>query len=93
MTSKKTISDKFLGPDAVTKVPRYTIHVIKDRCKGCEICTAFCPREILVLSKTEFNAKGYHPPQLKEGESAENCSGCLFCQLACPEFAIYIREE
>ena len=25
----------------------YTVSLIKDRCKGCEVCTEFCPRDIL----------------------------------------------
>ena len=59
MTSKKTISDKFLGPDAVTKVPRYSIHVIKDRCKGCEICVGACPTDVIAMA-SDVNGKGYH---------------------------------
>jgi len=73
-------SDKFA-------LSRYTIHLIKDRCKGCEFCIEFCPRNVLELSN-EFNTKGYHPPRVK---NEDRCYGCGLCELICPEFAIYIN--
>jgi 2-oxoglutarate ferredoxin oxidoreductase subunit delta len=70
----------------------WEIFVIPDRCKGCEICVYFCPREILEEDMETLNVKGYHPPRLKPGASTTECAGCLFCQLICPEFAIFIQE-
>ena len=49
------------------KQPHGTVNLIKDRCKGCEFCTEFCPQGILELSD-DFNAKGYHPPKVIEKE-------------------------
>jgi 2-oxoglutarate ferredoxin oxidoreductase subunit delta len=69
--------------------PQCTVHLIKDRCKGCEFCIEFCPRGVLVLSD-EFNAKGYHPPKVI---NQDGCYACRLCELICPEFAIYINEE
>jgi len=37
----------------------------------------------------EFNAKGYHPPRVKD-EAA--CVNCGLCEMLCPEFAIYLNE-
>ncbi|MFQ6123680.1 MAG: 4Fe-4S binding protein [Candidatus Heimdallarchaeota archaeon] len=71
---------------------KWEIFVIPDRCKGCKLCEAFCPRGILEEDLEFLNVKGYHPPQLKSGESTEHCAGCEFCQLICPEFAIFIQE-
>lgn len=65
------------------------INLIKDRCKSCEFCIEFCPQDILELSD-EFNAKGYHPPRIKE---EGNCVACRLCELICPEFAIHITED
>lgn len=72
-------------------VQSYTISLIKDRCKGCELCTEFCPREILELSH-DYNENGYHYPKLKLGKNFTDCSGCNFCEIVCPEFAIIINK-
>ena len=69
-------------------LPCYTVHLIKDRCKGCEFCIEFCPQSILELSD-EFNTKGYHPPRVID---QDGCFGCKLCELICPEFAIFINE-
>ncbi|MCK4700903.1 MAG: 4Fe-4S binding protein [Bacteroidales bacterium] len=68
--------------------PHSTIHLIKDRCKGCEFCIEFCPAGILELSD-KFNSKGYHPPRVIDEDA---CYGCRLCELICPEFAIYIND-
>jgi len=70
----------------------WEFHVIADRCKGCGYCIEFCPEQILEASK-EYNAKGYHPPKVKDGLPPDACSGCGFCALICPEFAIFIRKK
>jgi len=36
--------------------------------------------------------KGCNPPRLVPGETTEHCAGCEFCQLICPEFAIFIKQ-
>jgi len=69
------------------KIPHGEIYIIKDRCKGCNLCIEFCPKEVLEESE-EFNKKGYHPPRVKEGKE-DACVNCGFCTLICPEFAIY----
>ena len=69
-------------------VPRGQITVIPARCKGCGLCETYCPRRVLSMS-TEFNAKGYHIPQVAE---ADACVACGLCQIMCPEFAIYVSE-
>lgn len=67
------------------EVPRGIVRIIEERCKGCGYCIEFCPRDILAFSQ-RFNAKGYHPPRVaKPGE----CVNCRYCEIICPEFAIY----
>jgi 2-oxoglutarate ferredoxin oxidoreductase subunit delta len=58
-------------------------------CKGCELCVAACPQEVLALSEIHLNAKGYHPAQL----IAEGCTGCGVCTIVCPEAAITVYRE
>jgi 2-oxoglutarate ferredoxin oxidoreductase subunit delta len=64
---------------------RGRITVIRDRCKGCGYCVAFCPANSLEMS-TEFNAKGYHFPLPADGR---DCTGCDLCGMFCPDFAIH----
>ncbi len=65
------------------------VHILEDRCKGCGYCIEFCPKGNLEFSK-EFNKKGYHPPKVtKYG----HCVHCHYCEIICPEFAIYATED
>lgn len=68
-------------------VPRGQVYLIPDRCKGCEVCVHFCPRDVLTISD-ERNAKGYRIPMVANGQAHE-CVNCEFCTLVCPEFAIF----
>jgi 2-oxoglutarate ferredoxin oxidoreductase subunit delta len=71
------------------EVTKGIVHIIEDRCKGCGYCIEFCPRQVLEFS-TEFNAKGYHPPATIQ---AVDCVNCHYCEIICPEFAIYSVED
>ncbi len=68
-------------------VPHGQVYVIPERCKGCEICIRYCPREVLQSSRVA-NAKGYHYPEVVPGKEVA-CVNCEFCTLVCPEFAIF----
>jgi 2-oxoglutarate ferredoxin oxidoreductase subunit delta len=70
------------------EAPKGEVQVIPERCKGCNFCIEFCPRDVLAESK-EFNSKGYHPPEIADIDS---CVYCQLCELICPEFAIYVIE-
>lgn len=74
---------------ATIRVPHGQIHIIRERCKGCGWCVAFCPRQVLEVSD-EFNSKGYHPPHVVNEKA---CVSCGLCEMLCPEFAIYRAEE
>ena len=58
--------------------------VAKERCKGCELCIEFCPKDVLAKSDG-YNAKGYHYPFVKN----DVCINCRLCVTICPEFAIF----
>jgi 2-oxoglutarate ferredoxin oxidoreductase subunit delta len=62
-----------------------TVTIDIQRCKGCGYCVEFCPLGVLAIS-AEFNAKGYHYPEVV---ARERCSGCDLCGMYCPDFAIY----
>jgi 2-oxoglutarate ferredoxin oxidoreductase subunit delta len=65
------------------------IHIDEELCKGCRICTVFCPTHVLEES-TAINRLGYYIPLVKREEA---CHGCRLCELLCPEFAIFIKHE
>jgi 2-oxoglutarate ferredoxin oxidoreductase subunit delta len=66
------------------RVSRGTLVIDVDKCKGCELCIAACPPNVLVMS-TDVNAIGYRFPQLTPG-----CTGCTACQLVCPDFVFSV---
>ena len=61
----------------------FDVEIYRAWCKGCGICAAFCPREVLSM-----NERG--EPQVTE---AERCTGCTWCELRCPDFAITVRKR
>ena len=74
----------------LARVPRGQVHIIRERCKECGYCLAYCPTQVLIYSE-DINAKGYHYPMVAEGKSSA-CVHCRFCDLICPELAIFTTE-
>jgi len=69
---------------------RFEVVIDGEVCKGCELCGAFCPKGIIVMSH-QINDRGYSPASI---ERQDECSGCRSCALVCPDGAISIfREE
>jgi 2-oxoglutarate ferredoxin oxidoreductase subunit delta len=66
------------GPKAQKK---YVIDIFRAWCKECGICAAFCPQQCITIDE--------------EGrpvvDHAERCTGCGWCELHCPDFAISVR--
>ncbi len=69
---------------------RGDVHIIAERCKECSYCITYCPAEVLVYSEA-INSRGYHYPVVAEGKESA-CVLCKFCDLICPELAIYTSE-
>ena len=55
--------------------------VEKKWCKGCGICAAFCPKNVLELADGKVEIK-----------HRELCILCGMCELRCPDYAIYLEE-
>ncbi len=75
---------------ARAQVPLGRVHVIVERCKQCNFCIDYCPTSVLEYS-ADTNAKGYHYPVVAAGKDM-SCVNCRFCDLICPELAIYTTE-
>ncbi|HWQ58652.1 MAG TPA: 4Fe-4S dicluster domain-containing protein [Clostridia bacterium] len=60
----------------------------RDRCKGCELCVAVCPKRIIRMDAST-NAKGYHPAAV---ERMEECTGCAACARMCPDSVITVER-
>lgn len=71
---------------------RGMVIIEEDRCKGCGLCVAVCPVDILQLAQDRFNVKGHRPVEVID---AENCTGCAMCAIVCPDvvFEVYRRER
>jgi 2-oxoglutarate ferredoxin oxidoreductase subunit delta len=61
----------------------YEIDIFRAWCKACGICTAFCP--VGCLGRDEAGE-----PIV---EHADRCTGCGWCELHCPDFAISVRPR
>lgn len=87
-TDSKPAPDQAAGEPAAGEQPpekphpEYEIDIFRDWCKSCGICAAFCPRQCLGLDENGA-------PVIKD---AKRCTGCRWCELHCPDFAICVRE-
>lgn len=61
-----------------TKVMK-TLYIDKEWCKGCGICVAFCPKNVLELKDGKVNIK-----------NGDDCIKCGQCESRCPDYAIYL---
>uniref|UniRef100_A0A7C6AAB9 4Fe-4S dicluster domain-containing protein n=1 Tax=candidate division WOR-3 bacterium TaxID=2052148 RepID=A0A7C6AAB9_UNCW3 len=61
----------------------HQIQIIKPFCKSCEICVRFCPEDVLGLGD-DLKVSVVNP---------ERCTGCRFCELHCPDLAIFVKTR
>ena len=67
---------------ATKKKKKFKIIHDPDLCKGCGLCYAYCPKNVI------------EPDILGRAQIArpEDCIGCMKCVWICPDFAIWIEE-
>lgn len=61
-----------------------------NRCKGCGLCMAACPKKHIRMTDQE-DSRGKRMAGIEEHP---DCTGCGFCYMVCPDVAItvYRRE-
>lgn len=73
------ITDKEEKNNKTKSPPKITIH--SKLCKGCGICIAFCPTQVLAFHSGKAAVV-----------NLEACTACTFCELRCPDFAIVVED-
>lgn len=75
-----------------TATQRKSNYVVIDseRCKGCHLCIAFCPKGVLKPA-SQINRMGYTPAEVNEKKTRE-CTGCGICALMCPDVAVTVHR-
>ena len=64
-------------------IPKGTITIKKDWCKGCGLCVDICPKGLISLDELG-------KIQIKE---PEKCIGCGQCEAICPDFVIKVDKH
>jgi len=64
------------------------INIDSERCKGCGLCLAVCPKQAISIS-AKSNRQGYFPAETDNCD----CTGCGVCALICPDAAIEVYRD
>ena len=66
---------------------RGAVTIDEEKCKGCSLCVASCPADVLSPQPKEVNNRGYHYAFMS---SPEKCIGCASCAMVCPDACIEV---
>ena len=64
------------------------VSVDENRCKGCTLCTAACPQDVLHMVSDRLNARGYYPVAYTDPDG--RCTGCGLCAVICPDVCLTV---
>ncbi|HDZ69039.1 MAG TPA: 4Fe-4S dicluster domain-containing protein [Phycisphaerales bacterium] len=71
------------------------ITIDTERCKGCGLCVAVCPKNCIVISERS-NKTGYYPAQACPDSALhknDGCTGCAMCAIICPDVVIEVSRD
>ena len=68
---------------------KFEVRIDGKFCKGCDLCRAYCPKDIIVQS-THINERGFTCAEITD---VDKCIGCKACALICPDGAVSIYKE
>ncbi len=66
------------------------IIVDTERCKGCSLCAAACPKKVIEVSSKRVNRFGY---PYAEAVRPDDCIGCAACGMVCPDACITVYKK
>jgi 2-oxoglutarate ferredoxin oxidoreductase subunit delta len=56
------------------------LNINTEWCKGCGICAAFCPKQVLEINQRDKS----------EAVRRDDCIACMMCEMRCPDLAIEV---
>ena len=75
---------------SLLKAPENTpVWVVEANCKGCDICVEQCPAGVLGMHTDLTRTIG----KIAVVDFPDSCIGCNACELACPDFAIFVADR
>ncbi|HGZ71283.1 MAG TPA: 4Fe-4S dicluster domain-containing protein [Nitratifractor sp.] len=75
---------------SVMEAPENTpVWTDESRCKACDLCVAVCPAGVLEMRYEPTSTLG----AMISVSHPDSCIGCNECELACPDFAIYVADK
>lgn len=69
---------------------KFQVNFNEEKCKGCALCTIYCPVKIVKIDENKINSKGYTPSGVID---MEKCVGCTNCAMMCPDLVIEVIKN
>lgn len=66
------------------------IVIDQNRCKGCQLCVAACPKKVIEIAQNKVNVHGY--PFVTTARP-DDCVGCASCGVVCPDGCITVYRK
>ena len=85
----KTDAADALTLEWVLQVKNYKLTLDKNRCVGCQVCTAACPKEAIKTQK-QPKVQGEKVKKAKVDVDLAKCNFCGICDVTCPYGAIKV---